>query len=66
MDIEGMGPAVIEALVDGGLVKNPVDIYKLTKEKLLTLERFADKSAENLIDAIQKSKDNEQRIENKC
>ena len=59
MDIEGMGPAVVEALVDSGLVKNPVDIYKLTKEKLLTLERFADKSAENLIDAIQKSKDNE-------
>lgn len=59
MDIEGMGPAVVEALVDGELVKNPVDIYKLTKENLLSLERFADKSAENLIESIQKSKDNE-------
>ena len=59
MDIEGMGPAVVEALVDGGLIKSPVDIYKLTKEKLLTLDRFADKSAENLIDAIEKSKEND-------
>ncbi len=59
MDIEGMGPAVVEALVDSGLVKTTVDIYKLTKENLLSLERFAEKSADNLINSINSSKEND-------
>jgi len=56
MDIEHLGPAIIEQLIDAGLVKNFADIYKLEKEDLLELERMADKSAQNVIDAIEKSK----------
>ena len=59
MDIEGLGPSIIELLVEEGLIKSPIDIYKLKKEDLLSLERFADKSAENLINSIEDSKDNE-------
>ncbi len=56
MDIEGLGESVVNQLLDKGLVKNLADIYDLKKEDLLALELFADKKAENLIDAIQKSK----------
>ncbi len=56
MDIEHLGPALIGQLVDAGLVKNFADIYKLQKQDLLELERMADKSAQNVIDAIEKSK----------
>jgi DNA ligase (NAD+) len=56
MDIENIGPALIEQFVDAGLVKNFADIYKLQKQDLLELERMADKSAQNVIDAIEKSK----------
>ncbi|RKY23898.1 MAG: DNA ligase (NAD(+)) LigA, partial [Planctomycetota bacterium] len=56
MDIENLGPDLIEQLVESGLVKNPADFYKLTKEDLVELERMADKSADNVIKAIQKSK----------
>ncbi len=56
MDIENLGPALIEQLVDAGLVKNFADLYKLQKSDLLTLERMADKSASNVIDAIEESK----------
>lgn len=59
MDIEGMGPAVVEALVKEGLIKHPVDIYGLTIDKLLTIDRFAEKSANNLIEAINNSKSND-------
>lgn len=59
MDIEGLGPAVIEQLVDNGLVKSPVDLYKLKAEDVSSLERMGEKSAANLINAIKKSKDNE-------
>lgn len=52
MDIEGLGDAVIEQLVDKGYVRSPADLYRLTKDQLLTLEGFADKSAENLLAAI--------------
>ncbi len=55
MDIENLGPALIEQLVDAGLVKNFADLYKLQKSDLLTLERMADKSASNVIDAIKES-----------
>jgi DNA ligase (NAD+) len=56
MDIENLGEALIDQLVDTGLVKNFADIYKLTKEDLIELERMADKSAQNVIDSIDESK----------
>ncbi|MFT3878629.1 MAG: NAD-dependent DNA ligase LigA [Gemmatales bacterium] len=56
MDIEGLGPAVIDQLVDQGLVKTLPDLYELDLEKLLTLERMGEKSAQNLIDGIAASK----------
>jgi DNA ligase (NAD+) len=57
MDIEGLGDAAIEQLVDRGDVKNFADLYRLTAARLAELERFAEKSAENLAAAIQASKD---------
>jgi DNA ligase (NAD+) len=56
MDIENLGPALIEQLVEAGLVKNFADLYKLKKPDLLTLERMAEKSASNVIEAIDQSK----------
>ena len=56
MDIAGLGKAVCEQLVDKIIVKNILDIYNIKKEDLLELEGFADKSAENLIRSIEKSK----------
>ncbi|MFH1255173.1 MAG: NAD-dependent DNA ligase LigA [bacterium] len=52
MDIEGLGPKIIGQLVKQGLVENIGDFYKLAEGDLIPLERFADKSAENLIEAI--------------
>ncbi len=59
MDIEGLGEKLTEQLVDKGLVKNISDIYYLTKEQIAALERMADKSAQNIIDAIEGSKGKE-------
>jgi len=59
MDIEGMGEAVINMLVDKKMLKDFSSIYGLKFEELKKLERFADKSASNLIEAIEKSKSNE-------
>ncbi len=56
MDIEHLGPALIDQLIESGLVKNFADIYKLRKEQLIELERMAEKSATNVIDAIEASK----------
>ncbi|MFY9742770.1 MAG: NAD-dependent DNA ligase LigA [Candidatus Sulfotelmatobacter sp.] len=56
MNIDGMGESLVNQLIDRGLVKNVADIYDLTKEKLLGLERFADKSAQNILDEIDRSK----------
>ncbi len=56
MDIEGLGPAIIESLVDSGLVKDPSDLYRLKAETLQELDRMAEKSAQNLIDGIGKSR----------
>ncbi|MBI3911122.1 MAG: NAD-dependent DNA ligase LigA [Armatimonadetes bacterium] len=56
MDIEGLGPAQVEQLVEKGYVRDPADLYALTVEQILTLERFAEKSARNLYQAIQASK----------
>ena len=56
MDIDHMGPAVIDQLVESGRIRNFSDLYTLKKDEVAGLERLADKSAENLIDAIEKSK----------
>jgi DNA ligase (NAD+) len=56
MDIENFGPALIEQLVDKGLVKNYADLYKLEFHQISQLERMADKSAANVMESIQKSK----------
>ena len=58
MDIEGLGPAIIEQLLDKKLVNNIADIYNLQYEDLVKLERMGDKSAKNLLEAIVKSKEN--------
>jgi DNA ligase (NAD+) len=56
MDIDGLGAKLIDQLVDKGLVKDVADIYYVKKEALMALERMADKSAQNIIDAIEASK----------
>jgi DNA ligase (NAD+) len=56
MNIDGMGEALVIQLTERGLVKNVADIYKLTKADLLSLERFADKSAQNILGEIENSK----------
>lgn len=56
MDIDGMGPALIEQLVAKGLVKDPADLYGLTAETLQGLERMGEKSATNIVAAIETSK----------
>jgi len=56
VDIEGLGYKLLEQLVDLGLVKDPADIYYLTKADLMKMERMGDKLAQNLLDAIEKSK----------
>ncbi len=57
MDIEGLGESVVDQLVSEGLIKTYADLYELTVEQLLPLERMAEKSAQNLIEGIQKSKE---------
>ena len=56
MNIEGMGDALVAQLTERGFVKNVADIYKLTKENLLSLERMGEKSAQNILDEIEVSK----------
>ena len=58
MDIDGLGTAVATQLVDKGLVHSAADLYDLTLEQLLTLEKFKEKSATNLLHAIENSKQN--------
>ncbi|MBR6617542.1 MAG: NAD-dependent DNA ligase LigA, partial [Oscillospiraceae bacterium] len=58
MNIEGLGPAIITSLIDANLIHDAADLYSLTKQQLLTLEGFKDKSAENLLTAIAASKNN--------
>ena len=57
MDIEGLGGETVALLVNEGLIKNYADLYELKKEQIIPLERMADKSAENLINGIEKSKE---------
>jgi DNA ligase (NAD+) len=56
LDIEGLGDKLVDQLVDGGIVHTPADLYKLGLAKLAALERMADKSAANVLAAIEKSK----------
>lgn len=56
MDIEGLGYKHIEQMVEKGLIKDAADLYYLTKNDILKLERFAEKSAKNIIDSIEKSR----------
>ena len=55
MDIEGLGDKLVQQLLENELIIDPADIYTLTREKLLTLDRMGDKSADNLISAIKRS-----------
>jgi DNA ligase (NAD+) len=57
LDIEGMGYKLVDQLVDSGIVRTPADLYKLGLAKLAELERMAEKSAANVVAAIEKSKD---------
>lgn len=59
MDIEGLGPAVVSLLLEKELIHHPYDLYTLNVSDLASLERMGDKSAQNLISAIEKSKDND-------
>ncbi len=59
MDIEGLGEAVLEQLVKENLIKKASDIYRLTPMDIVSLERMGEKSSLNLLDAIEKSKEND-------
>ncbi len=59
MDIDGLGPAVLQQLIDSGLVKTAADLYSLTAEQLAQLERMGKKSAQNAVEAIARSRDND-------
>jgi DNA ligase (NAD+) len=56
MDIEGLGERLVDQLVDKGLVRTPADLYKLTLKDLAELERMAEKSAANLLQALERSR----------
>jgi DNA ligase (NAD+) len=56
MNIDGLGDALVNQLVDRGLVKDVADLYRLAKDDLLQLERMGDKSAQNVLDEIERSK----------
>lgn len=58
MEIEGLGPAVVRQLLKEGLIQDVSDLYYLKKKQLLILERMGNKSAENLLNAIEASKEN--------
>lgn len=59
MDIEGLGPAILSLFVEKGIIKTPNDIYSITKEEISELEGLGEKSADNLLGAIEKSKSND-------
>lgn len=59
MDIDGLGEALLRVFTEKGLIKSPADIYSLKKEQISCIEGLGDKSAENLINAIEKSKQND-------
>ena len=59
MDIDGVGPAVLQQLIESGLVSNPADLYDLRAEQMEGLDRMGKKSAQNAVDAIARSKEND-------
>ena len=59
MDIEGLGPAVVRSLVESGMIRTPGDLYSLQADEVAKLDRMGEKSAQNLIAAIEKSRDND-------
>ena len=59
MDIEGLGPALVHSLIESGLIKSEADLYYLSEDDVASLDRMGKKSAENLISAIEKSKEND-------
>ena len=59
MDIEGLGDKIVDQLLEKALIKDVADIYSLTVEQIAGLERMAEKSAQNLVDAIERSKNTE-------
>ena len=59
MDIDGVGPAVLQQLIEAKLVSNPADLYDLRAEQLAGLERMGKKSAQNAVNAIARSKEND-------
>ena len=56
MDVDGLGDKLVNQLVDEGLVSEPADLFALSKERLASLERMGEKSAENLVEALEKAK----------
>ena len=58
MNIDGLGPAIVRTLLDNHLIKSVADLYTLTKDQLLSLDNFKDKSADNLLTSIESSKSN--------
>lgn len=56
MDVDGLGDKLVEALVDQGYIKSVADLYKLTRYQIASMERMAEKSADNLLGALEKSK----------
>ena len=56
MDIDGLGPQIVEALIHAGLIRDPADLYALKAEQIAILERMGEKSAQNLVNAIERSK----------
>src|SRR5437773_11099774 len=59
MDIEGLGEKLVDQLVERDLVKSPADLYRLDVEALASLERMAEKSAQNVFESIQRSRKGE-------
>ena len=57
MDIEGLGDKLVEQLVEQELIHDPADLYSLTREQLMGLERMGEKSAQNILDALERSKE---------
>lgn len=59
MDIEGLGESNLELFVNEGLIKTPADIYSIKEEQIIPLERMAEQSAKNIVEAVNKSKEND-------
>ena len=58
MDIDGLGKGIVERFVEEGLIHSAADLYTLKRETLAELDRFGEKSADNLLAALERSKEN--------